>query len=99
MARKAAGITQVQAAKVMGVDPSAFTRWEAGRNSISAYDLATLCRMFGDDFDGDLVINPPASRVEIKRRLGSVAAAAKRATRRGLLRPLPGGPADDVAPE
>lgn len=83
----------------MGVDPSAFTRWEAGRNSISAYDLANLCRMFGDDFDADLVINPPASKIEIKRRLGPVAEAAKRATRRALLRPLPDEPADDDAPE
>jgi transcriptional regulator with XRE-family HTH domain len=87
MARKAAGYTQEQAALEMGVNPAAFTRWEAGKNGVSAYDLARLIRLFG--FDADLALNPPASKLEIRRRLGRVAAAVRRGSRRGQTRRVP----------
>lgn len=87
LARKAAGYTQEEMGDWMQVDPSAFTRWEAGRNALSAYDLARLIHRYG--FDADLAFNPPTSKVEIRRRLGPVAAAARAGVRAGLLRPLP----------
>lgn len=86
-ARKAAKLRQADAAKEMGMSQAAFTRWEQGQNKISAYDLARLVRLY--DFDPDLAINPPASMVEIRRRLGIVPRAAQAAVRRALLRPLP----------
>lgn len=85
-ARKAAGYTQARAAIWMSVDESAFTRWEDGRNALSAYDLARLVYLYG--FDPDLAVNPPRSKAEIRRRLGPVADAVRRAGKRGLLRPL-----------
>lgn len=85
LARKSARYTQADMATWMGVDESAFTRWEAGRNALSAYDLARLVFRYG--FDPDLALNPPSSKVEIRRRLGPVADAARRAVRRGLSQP------------
>jgi transcriptional regulator with XRE-family HTH domain len=94
LARRSAGYSQEQAAIAMGMSTAAFTRWESGANGISAYDLTRLIRLYG--MDPDLAVNPPASRVEIKRRLGPVASAAQRAVRRAQLRALPdeaeGGP-------
>lgn len=87
MARNAAGFTQAEAAKAMRVDTSAFTRWEDGRNALSAYDLARLIHLYA--FDPDLAVDPPTSKVEVKKRLGAVSAAARRGVKRGLLRPLP----------
>lgn len=86
LARKAARYTQEEMATWMGVDPSAFTRWEAGRNALSAYDLARLVHRYG--CDPDLALNPPASKIEVKQRLGPVADAAREATRLGLVEPL-----------
>ena len=88
MARKAAKIKQVDAAARMGVSPVSFTRWESGGTGISAFDLARLVRIYGLDYDAALVLDPPASKVEIRRRLGPIAEAAQRAARRGVLRPL-----------
>jgi hypothetical protein len=90
-----ADISQVDAAKAMGMSAAAFTRWEQGRNKISAYDLARLVRLY--DFDPDLAINPPSSKVEIRRRLGIVGGAARGAVRRALQRPLE-PPAGDEQP-
>jgi transcriptional regulator with XRE-family HTH domain len=86
MARKAAGYSQVRAAEILKLNPATFTRWESGENGISAYDLMRLVRLY--DFDPDLAYDPPASRVEIRRRLGPVAAASREAVRRASLRPL-----------
>lgn len=88
MARKAARVKQTDAAKVLGMNPVSFTRWEAGTVGIGAYELARLVAMYGLEVDADLVLNPPTSKVEIRRRLEPIAAAAQRAIRRGLLRPL-----------
>jgi transcriptional regulator with XRE-family HTH domain len=88
LARKAARIAQTKAAERLGMTPVSFTRWESGTTGISAYDLARLVRLYGLEIDADLVLNPPASKVEIRRRLAPIAAAAQRAMRRGLLRPL-----------
>lgn len=93
LARKHARFTQETAAQRMGMSKAAFTRWEQGQHKISAYDLARLVRLY--DFDPDLALNPPASKVEIRRRLGAVAASALAASRRGLLRPLPPAGADE----
>lgn len=89
LARKEAGYTQEEMATWMQVDPSAFTRWEAGRNALSAFDLARLVSRYG--FDPDLALNPPSSKIEIRSRLGKVAAAARRATKRGLVKSIRGG--------
>lgn len=86
MARKAAKLTQEEMATRLEVDPSAFTRWEAGRNALSAYDLARLVFNYG--FDPDLALNPPTSKVEIRKRLEPVADAARAAVRRGVLKPI-----------
>lgn len=93
LARKHARFTQEAAAQRMGMSKAAFTRWEQGQHKISAYDLARLVRLY--EFDPDLALNPPASKVEIRRRLGAVAASARAASRRGLLRPLPPAGADE----
>ena len=98
MARKAARIKQVDAAAQMGMAPVSFTRWESGETGISAFDLARLVRLYGLDFDAALVLDPPASKVEIRRRLGPVAEAAQRATRRALLHPLDDAPGSDGEP-
>jgi transcriptional regulator with XRE-family HTH domain len=93
MARKHAGLKQEEAAARLGMSPAAIGRWEAGANKISGYDLVRLIRLY--DFDPDLAVNPPASRPAIRRRLGPIPDAARRAVHRGLLRPLPpvdGGP-------
>lgn len=87
LARKAAGQTQEDTAAWMGMNTASSTRWEDGRNAIGAYDLARL--VFRYDFDPDLAVNPPASKVEIRKRLGPVADAARRSVRRGQLRALP----------
>lgn len=87
LARKHAKLSQEAAATKMGLSPATFTRWEAGDTAISAYDLVRLVRLY--ELDPDLAFNPPASRVEIRRRLGPVSAAARRAVRRAQLRPLP----------
>lgn len=87
LARRHIKMSQETAAQKMGVNPSAFTRWEDGRNSISAYDLVRLIRLY--DFDPDLAVNPPSSKVEIRRRLGAVSASVRRAAKRAQLRPLP----------
>lgn len=87
LARRSARFSQVEAAPLMGMSTASFTRWEQGQSKISAYDLARLVRLY--QFDPDLAINPPASKVEIRRRLGPVADAARGAVRRGLLQPLP----------
>lgn len=90
LARKARGLSQVQAgAQLGGVTPVSFTRWESGTTGLSAYDLARLVHLYGLDVDADLVLKPPASKIEIKRRLSAVAQSAQRATRRAILRPLP----------
>lgn len=98
-ARKAAKVKQKAAAAAIGMNPASFTRWEAGGTGISAYDLARLVAVYGLDVDAMLVLDPPHSKAEIKRRLQPVAQAAQRGIRRGLLRPLddePEGP-EDVA--
>lgn len=94
LARKAARYTQEDMASWMGMNPTSFTRWEDGRNAISAYDLARLVHRYG--FDPDLAFNPPSSKVEIRRRLGPVGDAARRAVRRGQLHPLPDGGSEDA---
>lgn len=86
-ARKARRMTQLEAARRMRLSTATFTRWESGDNKISAYDLARLVRLY--EFDADLAINPPASVIEVRRRLGIVPRAAQAAVRRALLRPLP----------
>lgn len=86
LARKHAKLGQEFVAARMGMSAAAISRWEAGRNAISAYDLTRLIRLY--DFDPDLAVNPPASKVEIRRRLGPVAAGILRASRRGQLRPI-----------
>lgn len=92
LARKHAGISQEKAAQHMGLSTATFTRWEAGDNGISAYDLVRLIRLY--DFDPDLAVRPPASKAAIKRRLGPIAPAAARAVRRAQLRPLPSSDAE-----
>jgi len=87
LARKHAGLTQDEAAVQLSMSSAAIGRWEAGANKISGYDLVRLIRLY--DFDPDLAVNPPGSRPAIRRRLGPVSIAARRAVRRGLLRPLP----------
>lgn len=98
MARKAVKVKQADAARRLGMNPVSFTRWEAGTNGIGAYELARLVRMYGLEIDADLVLNPPASKVEIRRRLEPIAAAAQRALRRGLLRPLDDDPEGEGEP-
>lgn len=88
MARKAAKVKQADAATHLGMNPVSFTRWEAGTTGIGAYELARLVKLYGLEIDAELVLNPPTSKVEIRRRLEPIAAAAQRALRRGLLRPL-----------
>lgn len=92
MARKARRIKQVDAAAALGTSTVSFTRWEAGATGISAYDLARLVSLYELEYDAALVLDPPASKVEIKRRLEPLAQAAQRATRRGVLRPLDDDP-------
>lgn len=87
LARKQIGMKQEEAADALGMSAAAIGRWEAGANKISAYDLVRLIRLYG--FDPDLAVNPPASRPAIRRRLGPIAAAARRAVGRAVLRPLP----------
>lgn len=99
LARKAAGVKQTDAAATLGMNPVSFTRWESGATGISAYDLARLVRLYGLEIDADLVLNPPASKVEIRRRLEPIAQAAQRAVRRGLLRPLDEDPGAGGEPE
>lgn len=70
--RKAAGITQKAAAAVLDMDESAFTRWEHGTSGMGSYELAVICRMAGPELDLRLVIDPPAARGEIRRRLKPV---------------------------
>ncbi len=95
LARKKRKLSQVQVGTQLGgVTPVTFTRWESGATGISAYDLARLVQVYGLDVDADLVLKPPASKVEIRRRLSAVAQAAQRATRRAILRPMP--PSDDA---
>lgn len=94
LARNNAGLTQQEAARMMGGSTVSFTRWEKGETGMSAYDLARLVRIYGLEYDAALVLDPPASRVEIKRRLSPVAKAAAEATRRAVLRPLEGGAGD-----
>lgn len=99
LARKNARLSQIQAGgRLGGVTPVSFTRWEAGTTGISAYDLARLVQLYGLDVDADLVLSPPASKVEIRRRLSEIAQAAQRATRRALLRPLDEEPPDGDEP-
>lgn len=98
MARKAAKVKQADAAKRMGMAPVSFTRWEAGATGMSAYDLARLVQMYGLAFDAALVLDPPTSKVEIRRRLEPIAQAALRAARHGVLRPLDEGPGPDGEP-
>lgn len=86
LARKAAGLTQENAASTLKMSADAIGRWENGQNKISGYDLVRLIRLY--DFDPDLAVNPPASKPEIRRRLGPVPTRAQRAIRRGQLRPL-----------
>lgn len=88
LARKAAGIKQTDAAARMGISAVSFTRWESGSTGISAYDLARLVRLYGLNVDAALVLNPPASKVEIRRRLEPIAQGAQRAIRRGLARSI-----------
>lgn len=90
-ARRAAGVTQVVAAERLKMDPSAFTRWEAGANRIGAYELSIVCRLIGPELDLDLIIDPPASKVEIQTRLAPVkaAAAARMAAAGKVKRPRP----------
>lgn len=95
VARKWAGFSQEVVAEKLGMSAAAIGRWEAGANKISTYDLVRLVRMYG--FDPDLAVNPPASKAAIRRRLGPVSASARRATKRGLLRPLP--PVNEGEPE
>lgn len=97
-ARKTAKVNQKDAARAIGMNPASFTRWEAGATGISAYDLARLVQLYRLDLDADLVLDPPASKVEIKRRLEVVAQAAQRGVRRGLLHPLDEDPEDDGEP-
>jgi transcriptional regulator with XRE-family HTH domain len=87
VARKRAGLHQTAVADQLGMSAAAIGRWESGANKISTYDLVRLIRLY--EFDPDLAVNPPASKAAIRRRLGPVSAAARRATKRGLLRPLP----------
>lgn len=87
MARKAAGITQEEAAAKLEMSAAAIGRWEAGANKVSGYDLVRLIRLY--KFDPDLAVNPPASRVEIRKRLEPVGERARRAVRNAVLRPLP----------
>lgn len=98
LARKAAKIKQVDAAGRMGMTAVSFTRWESGSTGISAYDLARLVRMYGLDYDAALVLDPPTSKVEIRRRLAPIAEAAQRAARRALLRPLDDDPGSGGEP-
>lgn len=92
-ARKVAGMSQEVAAAHVGMSTGTFTRWEAGENGISAYDLRRLILLY--DFDPDLAVNPPASKVAIRRRLGPLADRARRA----IHPDLPPPPADDDEPE
>lgn len=87
LARKAVTpkLRQEDAAARLGMAPDTISRWENGENKISAYDLSRLVRLYG--FDPDLALNPPASKVEVKRRLGPVADAARQAVRQGLTKP------------
>lgn len=87
LARKAAGFSQIQAAERLQMSAAAIGRWEAGANKISGYDLVRLIRLY--DFDPDLAVNPPTSRVVIRRRLQPVAKAALRAARQGVIVQLP----------
>lgn len=98
MARKAARVTQVVAAKTIKMTPVSFTRWESGATGISAYELARLVQLYGLDVDLALVMDPPASKVEIRRRLEPIARAAQAAVRRGLQHPLDEGPEGDDEP-
>lgn len=84
-ARKAADYTQIEMAEWIGVNAGTFTRWEDGRNGISAYDLARLINRYG--IDPDLALNPPASLVEVRRRLSEMAERAADAVRKGLTQP------------
>jgi transcriptional regulator with XRE-family HTH domain len=82
LARKQAGLSPETAAGSLSMSAAAIGRWEAGTNKISGYDLVRLIRLY--DMDPDLAVNPPTSKVVIRRRLGKVSAAARRAVRRGL---------------
>lgn len=89
IARRFAGFSQEQAAAEIGMSAAAIGRWEGGKNGISAFDLMRLIRLY--HFDPDLAANPPASKVEIRKRLGDVPRSAAAAAKRGLLHPLPEG--------
>lgn len=86
-ARRASGMKQAEAAAALEMNAATLGRWEHGANKISAYDLVRLVRLY--DFDPDLAVNPPSSRIVIRRRLTLVAAAARRAAIRALENPLP----------
>jgi transcriptional regulator with XRE-family HTH domain len=87
LGRKAAKLNQEEVAARMGMAAATFTRWENGHNGISAYDLARLVRIY--NLDPDLVMNPPASKLEVRHRLGLVGSRARKAVRRAQTDLLP----------
>lgn len=102
LARRARRLTQEDAAEALGVSPASLSRWEKGQTGLSAWDLSRLVRLYGLGFDSELVLNPPASIVEIRRRVSRLAEAAGEAAaearRRALAAVPPAVPEPDGPP-
>lgn len=65
------GLTQVQAAAVMGVSKHVLRNWLAGENPIGAYSLHRLCLRYGVDFNYVYLGDPARLPHELAQKIAA----------------------------